>query len=225
MEIAKLRLVCLQGAKFTERDFDDYSGAYQLWKNVWSKTFAELEGARHLNSDDFTRQDEILALFSDETCVALVCQRYFDPRNPAIWDDSYFRPWTPEARRALCRGPRLVIGNQITIHSNYRGRSGGVSLKDLILSCFLVYHDRRGVDAITGTMRADKGMHGLAYDCGAQALERGVIFHNVPVDIVAFFPKTSPIRVPAELELLTLRLLKGLETFAEGKSTEARRAA
>lgn len=173
-----------------------YHKAFQLWYDVWSQTFRELDDSKHIPSDDFTRQDEILALFHKEQCVALICHRYVETDNPAIWYDSYFNPWPSHAKEALRTGKHLVIGSQISIHPDFRGRSHGMSLKELIVHCSLSHLAKKDVDAITGVMRADKAMHHLFYACGAQPLERGLVFHNVPVDLVAFFPKTHPIQVP-----------------------------
>jgi hypothetical protein len=56
--------------------------AYECWSQVWKQTFTELEGRSVLHSDDFTRQDEIGALFHGYECIALFFSRLVDLSNP-----------------------------------------------------------------------------------------------------------------------------------------------
>ena len=79
--------------------------AYECWSQVWKQTFTELEGRSVLHSDDFTRQDEIGALFHGYECIALFFSRQVDLSNPLAHDDSYFSVWPREAREAACGEP------------------------------------------------------------------------------------------------------------------------
>ena len=83
-------------------------------------------------------------------------------------------------------------------------------MKDTIVFCSLALLATRDVDAIAGTMRADKAMHTLFYSCGARALVPNVMFHHVLVDLVGFFPKERPIVVPSEQEPLVRRLISSM---------------
>ncbi|MBX2996139.1 MAG: hypothetical protein KF681_15035 [Bdellovibrionaceae bacterium] len=200
--------------------------SYDLWRNVWSQTFLELEGRGEVVSDDFTRQDEIVVLTHAGAPVGLVFHRFVDSRDRASLEDSYFRCWTPEAKESLCQaGPSLVIGSNITLHRDYRKSAlQELPLKRLLTFASLAFLGRRrDLDAITGTMRVDKGMHDLFYECGAFALARGLLFHNVPVDLVGFFPRRRPIRVPTQ----DLRIIHELENNGQkkGRKHEGQRTA
>lgn len=208
IELNSLRLKFLCGNPDREGLSADYLKTYELWKGVWTRTFRELDGVDFTPSDDFSRQHEILSLFHQAECIALVCHRYLDMNDPAAWDDSYFRHWPKDTREALKKGSRLVIGSQITVHEKYRGRLAGISVKELISHCSLRHLSQQNVDAITGVMRADKGMNHVFYACGAQPLLRDHSLHQVPVDLVGFFPKKFPIRIPETYSELVEELLK-----------------
>jgi hypothetical protein len=170
---------------------------YDVWKSVWTKTLRDLDGAERLYSDDFTKQDEIIVLYFESKPVALVCHRFVDISLQMNQDDSYFKPWPKKAILSLQKdGNNIAIGSQITILPDFRKTVwDGIPLKELITALSLDTLRAKPIDAITGVMRADKGMNDLFFRCGATALLKNVTFHNVPVDLVAFFPKTKAITI------------------------------
>lgn len=210
-----LRFVALPGINPPPNMKSYYEATYAHWELVWGQTFKELEGKDKIFSDNFTRQDEVFALFEGELCVAMVCHRYVDLSTVPGRKDSYFEAWPELAMKGLtAHGPRIFLANQISVHPEKRGRSHGVSLKDL-LSSFTVWHMRQlDVDAMTGTMRADKNMQNVLYDCGAIPLMKNVIFHNVPVDLLAFHPQVRPVTIQPDIE-------KMIETLWANRAGEA----
>ncbi len=202
-----LHVVFLRGDRQGEQKAY-YQKAFDLWKNVWEATFRELDGLNYLPSDDFTRQHEILCIFHGDDCIALICHRYMESDNPAVLSDSYFRPWPVEAKEKFRVGKNLVIASYITVHPDYRGRSNGISVKEILVHSALIHLLRQGVDAITGILRADKAMDRVMYEMGAVPLVRGITYHNVPVDLVGFFPKTHPAKAPERYADLIDRMLE-----------------
>jgi hypothetical protein len=161
--------------------------AYRCWADVWQETFAQLENRSHVPSDDFTRQDEVGALFHGYECVALTFYRWIDLANPIYRDDSYFAVWPEEVRDAACvNGSRICISSNFTIGAPWR-RATGCSLKDilgaLVVERFLV----SDADAVVGTMRTDRGMTRMTDRLGFRRLREGVVHHGVDVDLVAFY--------------------------------------
>ncbi len=191
-ELEKMKLLVVTGASADEM-------TYRLWEQVWIQTFFELEGARDLSSDNFTRQHEILSLTLGGECIALVCHRYVDLSFPASHKDSYFKPWPKEVMKKLGQaGPHVAIGSQITIHPEFRQSKNPLKIKNIITYLSLRCLKEKKIDAVTGVMRADKGMNNLFYQCGAEPLLKGILLHNVPVDLLAFFPKRAPLRIPLD---------------------------
>jgi hypothetical protein len=169
--------------------------AYRCWSEVWHDTFAQLENRLCVPSDDFTRQDEVGALFQGYECIGLSFYRWVDLSSPIIRDDSYFSVWPEETRDAACaKGSRICVSSNFTIGPSWR-RAEGCSLKDvlgaLVVERFLVSDST----TLVGTMRADRGMSRLTDRLGFRRLREGVIHHGVEVDLVAFF-RDSCARAP-----------------------------
>jgi len=200
VDFSKLQFFVLKPGEFKQNAWL-INSAFEHWNQVWGNTLKELDGLSELHSDDFTRQDEIFCLFSEEKCIGMICHRLVDLRYTCHHTDSYFKSWTPEAMKELTRyGTKILIGSQISVDPDWRGKTGGYGLKE-VLSAFSLdsLFARNDIDAITGTMRADRGMHNLFYEFGAKALKRGVSFHGVMVDLVAFYPRQRDLKIPADL--------------------------
>jgi hypothetical protein len=181
--------------------------AYNCWSNVWKTTLFELDKAEHVPSDEFTRQDEIGALFHDWECVGLMGYRTVDLASAMHRDDSYFRVWTEEARaRATAKGTRMFIAGNLTVAVPWR-RADGASVKELLLALAIERFKASGADALLGTTRNDRGMNDLGYRLGFGPLVRNVTLHNVAVDLVAFFQDTERTRLDASTETTLDRLI------------------
>lgn len=202
-----LRLVVLSGSNPPTELVPYYERAFQHWERVWKATFMELDGNKRLFSDNITRQSEVLAVFDGLTCVGMVCHRLTDFRTRAARNDSYFEAWSDEALdRLTVHGHRVLVPNQFSIDSDRRGRSNGISLKDVLFTLSLYHMRDLDVDAITGTMRVDKNMNNFLYESGAVPIQKDVMFHNVPVDLLAFYPQITRIRLPEKLERIAAEL-------------------
>ena len=161
--------------------------AYQCWSEVWKQTFTELEGRSELHSDDFTRQDEVSALFHGYECIALFFSRQVDLSSPLARDDSYFSVWPQAARDAACaQGSRVWVSSNITIHPNRR-KPANVQLSRLICALIIERFLISDADVLVGTMRNDRNMNAITYALGAKPIACGLTHHGVPVDLVAFF--------------------------------------
>lgn len=80
-----------------------FDKTYATWKEIWKKTFKELDGSDMLYSNDFTRQDHINALFQNGECIALTLCRILDLDQIQNCDDSYFQSWPTHSKlRTIC---------------------------------------------------------------------------------------------------------------------------
>lgn len=173
--------------------------AYRCWAEVWRETFAELDARSDLPSDDFTRQDEIGALFHEYECIGLSFYRWIDLSSPMFRDDSYFAVWPEETRDAACaKGARVCVSSNFTIGAPWR-RATGCSLKDVLGALVVERYLRSEADTLVGTMRADRGMSRLTDRLGFKRLKGGVIHHGVEVDLVAFY-RGECVRLPNDAQ-------------------------
>ncbi len=185
------RVVSLPGSNPSPAQLSDYKSAYAMWKMVWSETFRELDGLESMFSDDFARQDEILCVFRGPVCLALGLMRWRDIELSSVREDSYFQIWPAEAIDKLrSNGKDIVIFCNLTVHPMARSNALGLPMKDVMVGLLIQRFLESGSDAMTGVMRANRGMHKVAYRLGATALATGLVHHNSPVDLVAFFPES-----------------------------------
>lgn len=166
--------------------------AYRLWTDVWHETLRELDGVEHVRSDEFTRQDEVGAVFHGYECVALSVFRWIDLGQPMHGDDSYFAVWPQPARDKACRdGSHVCVGSNITIAPAWRS-SVGCSLKRVLAALIIERFVRAGRgDVMVGTMRKDRGMDKLMDMVGAERLGYSVQHHGVDVELYAYFRRSS----------------------------------
>ena len=166
--------------------------AYECWHDVWYSALVELDHIERLNSDDFTRQDEIAALFYEDTCIGLTGCRFVELTTAMARHDSYFNAWPEQALEMLgSHGTRICIGNNMTVRSQWRGRIGGLSVKRLLMILSIQRFLVSSADALAGTMRNDRGMNRLVYELGFSPITQGAIAHGVDVDLVAYFRRSE----------------------------------
>lgn len=197
--------------------------AYDLWASVWRQTLAELDRHRRVTSDDFTRQDELLTIWSGAECVASVSMRWMDFRCAYSRDDSYFLIWPDEARLAVVQdGPLVCVPSYLTVAKPWRGAIGA-SLKHVLCGIVTARFLASRADVIVGITRNDKGMDEVCRNNGYVTLMANLTHHNVPVNLVAFFRKRCT-RPPAaeSVEVLIQRFIRqtvSTEAICEISST------
>ena len=201
IETKKMQLYILSGETAPAAFRDAHEKTYALWEKVWCQTYKEIDGTEHVPSDNFIRQHEILSLFFEGECCALVCHRYVDLSLKSAMKDSYFNPWSQESMEKLkSQGPNVALGSQITIHPDFRKTKLGGHVKELTTYLSLRQLMERKVDAISGMMRVDKGMNKLFYDSGAHPVATEVVYRNFQLDLVAFFPRLTPLKIDPQFK-------------------------
>ena len=191
INLKDLELILLPGKCAPLEYKDYYLKAYQCWRSVWEDAYKkEMHVDAPLMSDDFTRQDEILALFHKGECSALVFFKWVDCKESPVKDDSYFKHWPELAFRKLCKnGHKVIVCSQFTVHFNYRKKTSlEVSWKDLLMGLLVERFRHSDADAMTGTMRVIKGMGEATYRTGATPLMKNLMYdHGEIIDLVAFY--------------------------------------
>jgi hypothetical protein len=164
--------------------------AYECWHRVWSETFRELDGTDNLFSDDFTRQDEIGALYQGNECIGVTGYRWINLEFPYFKDDSYFRAWPREILESIAATtPRVCVGSNLAVAPEWRGARHGFRVGDLLLALHVRrFHETNPelAQIMLGTMRNNRGMNALSYRLGATPIVEGAIHHGVEVDLVIF---------------------------------------
>jgi hypothetical protein len=179
-----------------------FEAAYLAWLKMWTPVFTPL-GHPPLASDDFTRQDEIGAIFRDSTCLAFTLYRTVDTESRAVRDDSYFRIWPELAVAALARdSPRILICSYLAVERAARRRSAGVSLTEVMIAMNSRYLLESQASASAGMTRNDRGINTVCRAQGARLLASGLKFHGFDVDLVAFYKNELSASVTPYAEVL-----------------------
>ena len=136
-------------------------------------------------SDDFTRKDEITALFHEWECIGTAAIRWVDLSSPICRDDSYFAIWSDATiEAAIAHGPRICIASSFVVATPWRRARGG-RVRDLLGALVVERFQQSQADTLVATVRNDHGMNALCYKLGLIPLARNAILHGVPVDLVA----------------------------------------
>src|SRR5690606_25121091 len=98
-----------------------YNQAYECWRAVWEHAFqVELGRSDSIPSDNFTRHDEILALFYKGECAGLSFFSFDDGGSPWFKEDSYFNRWPETAFKKLyTNGNKVMISCQFTLNFSF----------------------------------------------------------------------------------------------------------
>jgi hypothetical protein len=150
----------------------------------------ELNNTEYMPSDNFTRQDEVLALFYKGECAGVTFFKWIDGNELPVIDDSYFKHWPEIAFRKLClQGNHLVISSQFTLNFNFRKNFMNLPWKDLLMALVAKRFVLSGCDAMAGTTRLAKNVGEVAYRTGASSLIKSMAFANEEdrVDLVAWY--------------------------------------
>lgn len=174
-----------------------YDQAFKAWHETWENTYKnDFHSDSALYSDEFTRQDEIVALFYKGECASLCFFSHINMQDESANLDSYFDCWSVEARSALCEyGTQVIICSQFTVIEKFR-KAGppeidNVPWKMLLTGISMKYFLHSKKDGMTGTMRVNKGMGKLTQQFGALPLIENLEYEagteKTLVDLVAFY--------------------------------------
>jgi hypothetical protein len=184
-------------------EIDAYNDAFELWYRVWLETRKEVDDKLATPSDSFSRQSEILVLYFGNRPIATCCHRYIDLRHRCSILDSYFSPsiW-PDSVKAIVPslGQTCLLGSHIFIDPDFRKGKSGLPIKNIVCSLSLAHVNGTKPDVFLGMTRIDRGISKVFHDSGAVSLHENVNWYQIPVDLIAFFPKAVPLKVPPQYQ-------------------------
>ncbi|AGH96006.1 hypothetical protein [Pseudobdellovibrio exovorus] len=188
--LSLFQLYILPCSPFEQASTALYNSAYQLWHSVWSKTLTDLDGLTHLYSDQFTRNDFMVAIAHNQEVIALCCFKKMDLQLNASLNDSWFKPWPPSFLQQLSVSfKKALVPSWLSIHPKCRRSTGFTTLNfGLILSeliAIMTLHTQS--ELAFGTPRKDRSVHLLIQKAGGTTVFEDVLHHGVLIDLVCFF--------------------------------------
>ena len=186
-----LKLVILPGKNPPGSLAKHYNAAYECWKSTWQEAALELTDIpRTLDSNEFIRQDEVMAVFDNDKCTSLGFWTEIDFNYLASRQDSYFRSWTPKTLEKLTRDGSLVGKySYLTVAKDYRKTMSdfGFSFKDLQIGVFARRFLESAAVSMTGTTRNNKGVNQVCARGGAMLIESNLVQHGVGIDLMVWY--------------------------------------
>lgn len=197
-------LCVINGREVESSLLQDYKNIYHHWHSVWSQTFKEVSGSGMLFSDNFTRQDEIVAVMKDGKCISAVCHRLFDFRTTAPRNDSYFESWPEQAFNQLGKnGHTIVIAGQLSVDPEYRKTQSGIRMSELTTYLSLGRLQHLPISGISIAARNSRGMDSLFRVYQPETLCEEIILHGEPTSLFGLYPPTmSSTGVPEAIRTL-----------------------
>lgn len=173
-------LYVFRGTPTNEAHLGAYLKAFDCWKEVWEKVYREEMKLSHAHfSDDFLRQDEIIALFTEGKCVGMAFMRFCDLSLRPFQQDSYFRYWPQDKIEEVLRmGSRVSLASYFTVHPDFRQMREPICWKELLLSLFIDAYCEHDVDIMITAARKLRSNEKLC-----QKLNAKVLAENVPFTI------------------------------------------
>ena len=174
--------------------------AYELWHEVWLATFRQLDGVEHLDSNEFTKQDEILALSHAGPCMSVTALRSVDRSTRIGREDSYFREWPRDALQKI--GTTLMISSNTVVAERFRRarvHSDGADaqrLSELVIGLALRRFAASKSEEFVGVARNDRKMDRVGSALRGRAIGR-LILHGIESDIMLFSRHALPVFGPA----------------------------
>lgn len=194
VDFDKIDIYLLNGnLKYNEKNLHlVYKKAFESWYQTWEDFLhQDHHNPQKLNSNEFTRQDEVLALFYQGECFAVTFFKEVNWSDPTACLDAYFNPWTNEAILGLrARGDKILICSQFTVSKYFRNKKADIPWKYILSAFNMKRFIESSADAMTGTMRVKKGMGKMSLEAGATPLFMNVVckdHEEEAADLVAFF--------------------------------------
>jgi hypothetical protein len=198
-------------------EIHDYNEAFAFWYEIWLETRREVDEMLTAPSDSFSRQSEILVLYSDGKPIATCCHRYVDLRHHCVLYDSYFSSaiWPASVKVLVPElGRTCLLGSHIFIHPAFRKCRSGLPIKNIVCAVSMTHVNATGPDVLLGAARIDKGIHKVFHDAGAVSLRDDASWYHIPVDLIALFPKKSPMRIDSQYEDIVRSIGETCHRFA-----------
>jgi hypothetical protein len=198
-------------------EMDDYNAAFSLWYKIWLETRKEVDDKLATPSDSFSRQSEILVLYCGDRPIATCCHRYIDLRHQCAVHDSYFTPaiW-PEDIKAIIPsfGQVGLLGSHIFLDLDFRRGKSELPISSIVCSLSLAHASGTKPDVFLGVTRMDRGINKVFHDSGAISLRAGASWYQIPIDLIALFPKEIPITVDPKYQDIVQAIGRTCSRFA-----------
>lgn len=168
-----------------------YNKSFSFWKDQWGQIFEKAGDRRHLNVDNFLRQDVVASIVSERDIVGLICFSFFPVELISSFESTYLRQLPPEGLATLqqIKSGRLMTFEYLCVREKYRNKSLGVSIAEVLCHIGNLIMTEYGVMAAVGTAVRTNGMDVMAARFGFKPIAEFKKF-DLDCALVMNTPKT-----------------------------------
>lgn len=189
--IAALRCYLMPGRfqMISEKNREYYEASYQLWRQMIQEGFhseGQAEAALALTSDEFVRQDRVIALFDSHQPVGLVVMDSLNLHSSACCDHSYFKHYPFDLVEYLKDQNHFNVMSmsQLVVPQDWRKRKVGIGISEILIGLAMKEFLTSSSSAIVTFTRNDRGTHSIVYRFGGKAIVRGFESYHVASDAI-----------------------------------------
>jgi NAD(P)H-flavin reductase len=229
-QLKNIKLILLPGRKCPKEYKSYHNLAFNSWMDSWVHAYEKELGTTHEEvSDDFNKQDEILALFNGDECIGTVFFRALDLRFDSDRKDSYFDCWPEIAMKKLSKtGDKHLINSQFNINRNYRRMELGVDWMTVLATLSTKRFLCSTYDSMPCNCRRSKGIHTFSYQRGAIPMAKNLIYEetNDPIDLLTAVHGKTNLYLDDKIEIICEHLwskliaVESLEVVADSSAEQ-----
>jgi hypothetical protein len=198
-----------QGCWCDKKYFEYYELAYKLWHDVKLHALqheSNLKNIQELDSDDFLRQHEIIALFLDKEPVGMIGVNWMDLSSAAYLDHTYFScNYSNQALNKLRESmhQQVMVVEQCMVARDWRKRKIGIGISEILLGLSMLRFLDSAATALISCPRNNRGMHKSFYRLGALSLEKNHLLYGSPSDIILITRENARLSTDQQVANLT----------------------
>jgi hypothetical protein len=202
LDLAELSVRVTSADERDPQSRDALRAAWTCWSESQRALLEEVGKDPSIPSDEFTRQDQWLTVRYGKECMGVAAFRWLDLDLPYFEEDSYFRVWPEDARRAIrAIGSKVCLVSNVAVARAWRGRFGAFNVKSLLVGLGIQHFNESDADLIVATMRNMRGMNKVTYHFGATPLVVGLTHptYGEEIDLITVVKRPDEERFPHDL--------------------------
>ncbi len=165
-----------------------YEDVYALWKKTMGDAlrYESKISEPELLSDEFFRQHEVVAIYYKAQPVGLFIFDWLNLQFKSTREHSYFSNFPNSVLDTLVSRniKTLMSASHLCVHPDWRRRKIGPGISEI---CYGIAAKRMfdsNAEALITYTRNDRSIHQIVYDFGGEAIQRNILSHGIPADII-----------------------------------------
>ncbi len=195
-----------------------HNQAFAWWTDFWDGVYRSVGAPDRTNPDQFRRHDVYSIVLAGDKIAAMLTCTHLNFELAADRGHGFFRnQFTPRAQKTVdSLGVKdAMIMECFGVSNEWQHRSNNVSMGLVLLSLSQQFFLETSAEAWFGVARADVGAAKICYSIGAIPLDKGIVIHEAPSDMIAVPRDRATLSGTPEEKALVAKLWKEREVLCE----------